>query len=142
MFQLFAIVLAAGSATAGAAPPTDPAICASRRAESDKINKRLARSSAEGAVRSNAKSARLREAEEQSLISLGNTVDPGGSDCPPPKLETSRWIYLLAAIRCEKDRLKASSPPSCDDTKWQPYSDGLPDKPAPAASARKPDRNR
>ena len=110
------------------AKQAESAQCARLRADYEKIEKRLSRSAAEGAMGS-AKSLKLRATEDQSLVTLAQmTLDgfaPAG--CAIPDGPPSAVPYLLAALKCEKDKraakADAASPPSCDTATWQPFKE-------------------
>lgn len=139
LLNLFVIALPLLMAeTAGAQAPAllastpakqaESAQCARLRADYEKLEKRLSRSAAEGAMGS-AKSLKLRATEDQSLVSLAQmTLDGfGPAGCAIPDGPPSAVPYLLAALKCEKAKrvakTGAASPPSCDTATWQPFKE-------------------
>lgn len=108
---------------AGRPPLPVPARCAAPLADYDKILKRLAQSTAEGAY-PGGKSAALRTAEEDNLKMLGTTIDLAG--CGGRPLALSPEPYLLAAMKCERARRAPKAPPSppaCELARWKPFSE-------------------
>ena len=110
-----------------ASEQAESAQCARLRASYEKIEKRLSQSAAEGALGS-PKSLKLRATEDQSLVTLAQmTLDgfaPAG--CAIPDGPPSAVPYLLAAMKCEKDRRAAKAgapPPSCDTAAWRQFQE-------------------
>jgi hypothetical protein len=131
---LFLALILPASPGAGTPPPVqsapaaaEPARCERPHADYEKMLKRLAASTAEGAFRGG-KSPRLRITEERSLISLAAITAEtlGSSGCVAPDYPPSGEPYLLAAMKCEKARRAAragAAPPACDMAQWKPYAE-------------------
>lgn len=109
-----------------APPPTEPARCARLHADYDKMLRRLAASTAEGAF-PGGKSPRLRATEEGSLITLSqDTAQTMASAGCTPDDPPSGERYLLAAMKCERARRIArasATPPACDMALWKPRAE-------------------
>lgn len=130
MKKLMILLMVAGSspvvaqtrASATAVPAAG--VCAALASTYDGASKELATNSAEGIGDNSAPRATLRALEDSNTLAEAKmTLDlMRDHHCPMPKSAPARIFYLLPALTCANDRMKASgsvSPASCDQQTWQ-----------------------
>jgi len=108
---------------APASSSSSPGMCASLKGEYTQIEKRMAERSAEGLIDDSAPRATMRAAQDTADLNRAQLVITllQASHCALPDHAASEMTYLLPAMTCRADRLKAGpDAPSCKMETWQP----------------------